>query len=54
MNKIADSNPNLIISLIENKLSKKNITEALSLIGLFREKFPFNKKIDHFLKKKMI
>ena len=51
MNKIADSNPNLIISLIENKLSKKNITEALSLIGLFREKFPFNKKIDHFLEK---
>ena len=51
MNEITDENPNLIISLIENKLLKKNITEAFSLIGHFREKFPFNKKIDHFLEK---
>ena len=51
MNKITDKNPNSIISLIEKKLLKKNITEALLLIGEFREKFPFNKKIDNFLEK---
>ena len=49
MKKVTDTNPNLIISLIENKLFKKNIMEALALIGAFREKFPFNKKIDYFL-----
>ncbi len=49
MKKVTDTNPNLIISLIENKLFKKNIMEALALIGVFREKFPFNKKIDYFL-----
>ena len=51
MKKVTDTNPNLIISLIENKLLKKNIMEALALIGVFREKFPFNKKIDYFLEK---
>ena len=51
MKKVTDTNPNLIISLIENKLFKKNIMEALALIGVFREKFPFNKKIDYFLEK---
>jgi len=48
---MTDTNPNSIIKLIESKLLKKNITEALSLIGEFREKFPFNKKIDYFLEK---
>ena len=48
---MTDTNPNSIIRLIESKLLKKNITEALSLIGEFREKFPFNKKIDYFLEK---
>jgi len=51
MKKVTDTNPNLIISLIENRLLKKNIMEALSLIGEFREKFPLNKKIDYFLEK---
>ena len=51
MNKMIETKPSLIISLIETKLLKKNIMEALSLIGDFREKFPFNKKIDHFLEK---
>ena len=51
MKKVTDTNSNLIISLIENKLLKKNIMEALALIGVFREKFPFNKKIDYFLEK---
>ena len=51
MKKVTDTNPNLIISLIENKLLKKHIMEALALIGVFREKFPFNKKIDYFLEK---
>ena len=51
MKKVTDTNPNLILSLIENKLLKKNIMEALALIGVFREKFPFNKKIDYFLEK---
>ncbi len=51
MKKVTDTNPNLIISLIENRLLKKNIMEALSLIGEFREKFPLNKKIDYFFGK---
>ena len=51
MKKVTDINPNLIISLIENKLLKKNIKEALALIVDFREKFPSNKKIDFFLEK---
>ena len=51
MKKVTDTNPNLMISLIEDKLIKKNIMEALVLIGDFREKFPFNKKIDNFLEK---
>ena len=51
MKKVTDTNPDFIISLIENKLLKKNIMEALALIGVFREKFPFNKKIDYFLEK---
>ena len=51
MKKVTDTSPNFIIGLIENKLIKKNIMEALALIGVFREKFPFNKKIDYFLEK---
>ena len=51
MKKVTDTNPDFIISLIENKLLKKKIMEALALIGVFREKFPFNKKIDYFLEK---
>ncbi len=50
-NQMTDANPNLIISLIESELLKKNISEALLLIGKFREKYPFNKKIDYFLEK---
>ena len=45
MKKVTDTTPDLIISLIENKLLKKNIMEALALIGEFREKFPLNKLI---------
>ena len=51
MKKVTDTSPNFIIGLIENKLIKKNIMEALALIRVFREKFPFNKKIDYFLEK---
>ena len=51
MKKVTDKTPNLIISLIENKLLKKNIMKALALIAEFREKFPTNKKIDYFLEK---
>ena len=51
MKKVTDKNPNLILSLIKDKLLKKNIMQALVLIGEFREKFPLNKKIDYFLEK---
>jgi len=38
MKKVTDTNPNLIISLIENKLLK-NFMEVLALIGEFRKNF---------------